>query len=313
MNVSIVMGACNPGPMLHETVESIRSNTDGLKCEIIVVNDMSTDGECDKLPPYVKLINSDKRLGCSGSRHMGINHASGEAVFICDPHIYLSPGSLRATFRKAMRSGPCIVMPRLVVEKHYDYGCYYAGIKISQRGFAMTRHRSHKRLYPGLGGAMYMINRETLMRLKNLPPLPNPWGGFELFWTGACYRLGVQIVYQMNVRKCVHRKYRAIMELPYIIPHMGREINEQWAMQILIPNFYKPLMEPLIRRHIPEIGWWLDKPETKRQLRMERWIRENAVMDESPFLEGPCRLPGLSRNPYYKELIGESVSDNGGL
>jgi glycosyltransferase involved in cell wall biosynthesis len=90
---SVVIPTFNEGERLHHTVESILNDTTYSPFEVIVVDDGSTDGSCDRY------VNGDERLrvvraesvGIPRARNLGAGHARGEYVLFIDAHCTVSP------------------------------------------------------------------------------------------------------------------------------------------------------------------------------------------------------------------------------
>jgi glycosyltransferase involved in cell wall biosynthesis len=90
---SIIIPTCNEGHLLDLTIESILTQTNYPSYEIIIVNDGSTDGSCEKyeqsnLP--IKVVNG-KDLGVSKARNTGAENANGEYFVFLDSHCKVSP------------------------------------------------------------------------------------------------------------------------------------------------------------------------------------------------------------------------------
>ncbi|MDW3646848.1 MAG: glycosyltransferase [Bacteroidia bacterium] len=90
---SIVIPTRDEGKMLHMTVDSILSNTDyPAGFEIIIVDDGSTDGSCDRYEAderHISLIRT-KNQGVAKARNLGAKHAKGEYLLFLDAHCKVS-------------------------------------------------------------------------------------------------------------------------------------------------------------------------------------------------------------------------------
>jgi len=93
---SVVIPTLNEGPMLSMTVENILSVTDYPNFEVIVVDDGSTDGSCDRYrnDSPVRVIAAD-HLGIPRARNLGAEHARGQYVLFIDAHCTVSANWLR--------------------------------------------------------------------------------------------------------------------------------------------------------------------------------------------------------------------------
>lgn len=97
MKISIVIPVYNVGELLHKSVDSVLSQNQN-DCEIIIVDDGSTDGSgamCDEylIHPCVKVIHK-KNGGLSSARNAGIDVAEGGYLMFLDSDDYLRPGSV---------------------------------------------------------------------------------------------------------------------------------------------------------------------------------------------------------------------------
>jgi glycosyltransferase involved in cell wall biosynthesis len=111
---SVVIPTHNEGEMLRQTVESILLQTTHPSFEIIIVDDGSTDGSCERYQSgdgRVRVI-TGQNLGIPRARNLGAESANGEYVLFLDAHCRVSPDWL-TRFMRALRKrdvgviGPC--------------------------------------------------------------------------------------------------------------------------------------------------------------------------------------------------------------
>ena len=95
MLISIIIPVFNEETFIKEILIRI-NNINGLKKEIIIVNDCSNDdtdkilnSECKNL--YTKIINNKENMGKGFSVRQGIIHASGEIIIIQDADLEYNP------------------------------------------------------------------------------------------------------------------------------------------------------------------------------------------------------------------------------
>ncbi len=89
---SVVIPTLNEGDLLHMTVDSILEETTYPSYEVIVVDDGSTDGSCDRYADYderVRLVRSGG-LGVARARNLGASHAHGSYICFIDAHCRVS-------------------------------------------------------------------------------------------------------------------------------------------------------------------------------------------------------------------------------
>lgn len=89
-SVSVVVCAYNAEETLGECLESLRE-LDYPDYEILVVDDGSTDGTAAVAGEYPARIVSGGRLGLSGARNLGMDHASGDIVAYIDADAWADP------------------------------------------------------------------------------------------------------------------------------------------------------------------------------------------------------------------------------
>jgi len=104
VRVSVLIPCYQQGAMLGEAVQSALAQ-DGGGCEVLIVNDGSTDGTrevAERLaiqhPGRVRVIHQDNR-GLSGARQAGFEAAGGEYIVCLDADDLLEPGAVAACLR----------------------------------------------------------------------------------------------------------------------------------------------------------------------------------------------------------------------
>lgn len=97
VTLSVVIPAHNEGENLVDTVGCLVDAPPDIGFEVIVVDDLSTDGSADRvLELYrrtgrVKVVRSPG-LGAAGARNLGAESASGEVLVFLDAHCYVPSG-----------------------------------------------------------------------------------------------------------------------------------------------------------------------------------------------------------------------------
>jgi hypothetical protein len=172
--VSIVMNACNEGGRVRATVEAMRSAF-GEPCEVIVVDDASTDGSCDDLPEGTIVLRNAERIGCGRSKARAQSVARGDVLFFCDAHFAHIEGELRSAVDDAVR-GEVIIACAL---RGIEYDAQWVARVVDggmlmvpdARGIGVGVHALKK--YPAegdrepyadlmVGGANVLVSRRTL-------------------------------------------------------------------------------------------------------------------------------------------------------
>ncbi len=96
--ISVIVPAHNEGPHIQGTLDSIvKTRTTGSDLEIVVVDDASDDGGCERLAidaPGVELnvVRTLERGGIARTRNAGALAAKGDLLVITDAHVRFSRG-----------------------------------------------------------------------------------------------------------------------------------------------------------------------------------------------------------------------------
>lgn len=110
MEISVVIPVYNTRPYLRECIESVIASECFPLCEILMVNDGSTDGSEAILREYAKKYDRIRCLdygcppwnrGLSAARNFGSEQANGKYLFFLDSDDALLPGYLSALYRAA--------------------------------------------------------------------------------------------------------------------------------------------------------------------------------------------------------------------
>ena len=93
MDVSIIIVNWNSIDYLRECVGSIYEHTEGIRIEIIVVDNASPAGDAELIEKEcqgVRLIKSRKNLGFAGANNLGFKYSSGAYVLFLNPDTILT-------------------------------------------------------------------------------------------------------------------------------------------------------------------------------------------------------------------------------
>jgi len=96
-DITVVLATYNRKACLPRAIASVLAQ-DGVRFELIVVDDGSTDGTADYLAtltdPRIRVILSERNLGPSGARNVGVDAASAGIVAFLDSDDAYRPGRL---------------------------------------------------------------------------------------------------------------------------------------------------------------------------------------------------------------------------
>ena len=97
-NISIVIPVFNEEHYIEETLDKVlKSNTGGLKKEIIIVDDFSTDGtvkilkKIEKINKNIKIFYKKKNEGKGSALKLALLKSTGDIVLIQDADLEYSP------------------------------------------------------------------------------------------------------------------------------------------------------------------------------------------------------------------------------
>lgn len=113
MSVSIIIPSYNQEQYLAEAIESAIAQTEG--CEVIVVDDGSTDGSlalAKTYEPQIKVV-SQVNKGLASARNAGIMNSTEEWILPLDADDFLDPKCVGELCFKAAETGADIIAPSI--------------------------------------------------------------------------------------------------------------------------------------------------------------------------------------------------------
>ena len=107
--ISFIVPAYNVEKHVESCLSSIIDQELEEKCEIIVVNDGSTDQSLRVIQHFAEKhscvqIIAQKNQGLSSARNIGIKHAKGQFIYFVDSDDYLVPNSLKKVLDRALET-----------------------------------------------------------------------------------------------------------------------------------------------------------------------------------------------------------------
>lgn len=112
MDVSVVVVSFNTRELLAACLRSIYETANGLSCEVIVVDNASSDGSAGMVSrdfPGATLIRSDVNLGFARANNVAIRASSGRYVLALNSDAQLLPGTLQAMVG-FLDDNPCVAV-----------------------------------------------------------------------------------------------------------------------------------------------------------------------------------------------------------
>lgn len=195
---SVVIPTLNEGAMLHMTVDSILSQTAYPSFELIVLDDGSTDGSCDRYAApadaRLRLVRSAGR-GVARARNLGEAHARGSYVVFIDAHCRVSPNWLDE-FVTALAQpqvavvGPCFT--RLESPTPRGCGVTWQDLTLDQIWFE-PRHEERAYAVPLTPGGCQAFRRETFAAIGRYDEGFTRWGSEDVELCLRAWLLGYEV------------------------------------------------------------------------------------------------------------------------
>lgn len=112
-DVSVVSVTWNSADCIEHFLESVAKATDGLKVEVLIVDNASEDDTVERVRENgfagARLIRISRNIGYSRANNMGIRKARGDYVFLLNPDAQLEPDALRVGI-DYMRNNPKVAV-----------------------------------------------------------------------------------------------------------------------------------------------------------------------------------------------------------
>lgn len=130
MDLSVIIVSFNTKELVEQCLNSVFKFTKGIKFEVIVVDNASTDGSIElvkKKFPQVKLILNDLNLGFSKANNRGIKKAKGKFIFLLNSDTYLLENSFYKLLNNVRsRSMLGVIAPQLLnVDRSFQQSAGY--------------------------------------------------------------------------------------------------------------------------------------------------------------------------------------------
>ena len=198
--ISVILPALNESVLLQRTVEQFEATLPA-NCEIIVVDNGSTDGSADFLADRncncntVSLIQSAKPLGVAGARNRGLAAARGEVVVFADAHIDLPEHWWQPVVATLNQPNVGVVGPGIGIIGQPEHKVAYAqriaepNLRVEWLGWQQREPYP----VPTLGGGFMAMRRETLECAGGFDPGMSQWGSEDLELCMRYWLLGYEV------------------------------------------------------------------------------------------------------------------------
>jgi len=198
-SVTAIMTTHNEGQEVLWTIENLRLNSSGLKLQIIVTDDASTDHSCDNLPPDVLVLRNETRKGVAPGRNLAAKHAIGDVLVMLDAHMRVSPDCLAYISTVAMEKGGVVLgQIKNLYGSDRVFGRQKLAIDNGERNRLVSEWEKVpvKNEYESVTGFIapgYGIPRKVFEQLGGWPSAASGWGQTEIALSLKCAISGTPI------------------------------------------------------------------------------------------------------------------------
>lgn len=285
-DVTLAIAARNE-PLLKPTIESAFAASDGIKLEVVVVDD-SSDFDCVNNLSEMDSVTvfRGKMQGASLAKSYAIERGRAKRLIVCDAHMRYPKGWLYE-FVEAIDNHPrslicCTSTGYKDTSVKRLYGCTWEySDKYKFIGPVWIRRRPPDSFVevPALMGACYGFTRKTWNYLPGLPAVKG-WGWLEAFLSASANLMGVPIYLLRDV--VVGHQYRD--ERPYHATAEDTHKIRQTSIQILFDDLRDEIQKARYNR-IFDDSILNEKGREQRCKIIERrvmtdreWLTKNGLM-----------------------------------
>lgn len=196
--LSVIITAHNEADEAQRTVDSVRDNTLS-PCEILLVDDGSTDGCCDfaEHQAGVQLIRRESRVGVASSRDLASRQARGDVLVFLDAHQRIESRSLERCAELTL-ARDAIIVPDLCDfdDNQRLHGAYFVQRSNQLFGAEWKRRvpRESVTRINSLRAPAYFLPRSLYPKLRWSRHL-HGWGGTEAALSLKAFFAGVEILH----------------------------------------------------------------------------------------------------------------------
>jgi len=243
----------------------IRFHKAAPEAEILVCDDASTNGCCQGLPGFVRVVRNHVRRGTGGARLRLQEAAEGDVVAYCDSHVEQTAGSIHESATWAWLTGSIVLPQGGNIKwgrnaKGYAPWTNLGGRLIhTERAIFEVKFFNDKlcgdyvgqRLVPisGLVGACYIIPKYVSRQMGGWIPTER-WGFNDIATSIQAFMAGVPI-YADRATIVLHRYGRVV---PYPIGPYSTDLNRcRCLFDLFAPDTFQRLLLP---RMIARTPYW---------------------------------------------------------
>lgn len=129
MDLSICIVSYNCRDLLARCLRSLQEHAEGLRLEVIVTDNASTDGTPELVTdrfPEVRLLASEENLGFAGGTNLAMYEATADTMLMLNPDTEVQPGALRrlAEFLRDTPDAGCVGPALYGADGKLQYTCH---------------------------------------------------------------------------------------------------------------------------------------------------------------------------------------------
>ena len=205
-SASVVIPSCNEGEMLDMTVRSILESENRIPFEVVIVDDGSTDGSCDRFRngaiAGVHVVDGGG-LGVARARNFGAAQTAGDMIVFLDAHCEVSRHWLDGLAAAMAAPDVAIVSPaftRLRESYPVGLGMGWATPRLDLEWFAPANGMDRPYEIPIAPGGCQAYPAATFRALGKFDDGFARWGSEDAEISLRAWLLGYRVVAQPNVR-----------------------------------------------------------------------------------------------------------------
>lgn len=203
---SVVIPTCNEGEMLDMTVRSVLSSETRLDLEIVIVDDGSVDGSCDRFRgdrvPRVRVVDGGG-LGVARARNFGAQHSAGEMIVFLDAHCEVSQHWLDELAAPMAEPDVAIVSPaftRLRETSPVGLGMGWGTQRLDLMWFTPVENAENAYEIPLAPGGCQAFPAATFRAIGMFDDGFARWGSEDIEISLRAWMLGYRVVGQPRAR-----------------------------------------------------------------------------------------------------------------
>jgi len=280
----------NEGDWLRKTVETFLSTLPAHGCEVIVVDDQSSDGSTAflSLPEFARaqLIVTPQRLGISGARNLGGRAARAEVIVFSDAHVIAHAGWAEPLYNAAKLDFVGEVAP--TVHSMHEPGICGWGFTWNAPSLKMHwLKRRGKGAYPVpfLCGCFVAMRREIFERTGGFDEGLIRWGSEDAEFSFRVWRMGYEchVVSTSAVSHLFRKKFPYEVKWEGVVHNTLRLATIHFGSRALarvVDHYRKFAAFPAAAATLADSNVWQRRELIQRESRLaDSWLIDRFEID----------------------------------